>query len=233
MASVPTAASTFVPISTPIVSPSLLSADFTDLRTAITIVEGTSAPWLHLDVMDGHFVPNLTFGPPLIAALRPQTKLVFDAHLMIDNPDETIQWYLDAGCDYITVHLESASNVEKMAELVHSHGKKFGLSIKPDAPVASLEEFLPHLDMVLIMSVFPGFSGQAFIPETVDRLAELQVLCERANCNPLVQVDGGINPETAALCAAKGVEVFVAGNAFFKATDPAQACAEIIAAANR
>jgi len=215
----------------PIVSPSLLSADFTDLNTALKIVEGTDAPWLHLDVMDGHFVPNLTFGPPLIAALRPKTKLIFDAHLMIDNPDETIQWYLDAGCDYITVHLESARGVEKMAELVHSQGKKFGLSIKPDAPVAVLEEFLPCLDMVLIMSVFPGFSGQAFIPETVDRLAELQALCEKVGCSPLIQVDGGINPGTAALCAAKGARVFVAGNAFFKAANPAEACTEIIAAA--
>ena len=216
----------------PIVSPSLLSADFSDLNTALKIVEGTDAPWLHLDVMDGHFVPNLTFGPPLIAALRPKTQLIFDAHLMIDNPDETIQWYLDAGCDYITVHLESSKNPQKMAELVHAQGKKFGLSIKPDAPVSLLEEHLPYLDMVLIMSVFPGFSGQSFIPETVERLAELQTLCQKLNCNPLVQVDGGINSDTAALCAAKGAQVFVAGNAFFKADDPSQACAEIMKAAH-
>jgi len=214
-----------------IISPSLLSADFAHLADALKLAEDAGAPWLHLDIMDGHFVPNLTYGPPLLGALRPLTDLVFDVHLMIENPDDTIEWYLDAGADYVTVHLETARDIKDMAERVHSRDKKFGLALKPDTPVELLADHLPYLDMVLIMSVYPGFSGQVFMVSTLTRLDELRELCAARGVSPLVQVDGGINSFTAGQVGPRGAQVLVAGNAFYKAENPAEALRDMIDAA--
>ncbi|MDR1775722.1 MAG: ribulose-phosphate 3-epimerase [Actinomycetes bacterium] len=216
-----------------VIAPSLLSADFARLEQQIRLIEDAGADWLHLDVMDGHFVPNLTFGPPVIARLREITDLPLDAHLMINNPDETFDWYLEAGADLIVTHLETTTYPVDLAARAHLAGKRYGVSVKPYTPIITVSEIAPFVDVILVMSVEPGFSGQKFIETTPERIQLVKQMCEVQRARPIIQVDGGINAETVVPCARAGARAFVGGNAIYKAPDPAAAIADIRAAAER
>jgi ribulose-phosphate 3-epimerase len=214
-----------------LIAPSILSADFTRLADAIGVIEQGGADWVHVDVMDGHYVPNLTIGPPVVKALRAVTEMPLDVHLMIANTDDTMQWYLDAGADSVTVHWESTRHVHRAIQSIHAAGRKAGVSVNPGTPVELLRDVLPELDLVLIMSVNPGFGGQAFIPRAAEKVAELAELCEAEGASPIIQVDGGINVETAPMVSSMGARCLVAGNAVFGEADPGAAIQRIRSAA--
>ena len=206
-----------------IVSPSLLASDFSDLRGEVARMEKAGADWLHIDVMDGHFVPNLTLGAPVIRCLRGKTSLVFDVHLMISDPLRYIDDFADAGADIITFHLESESDCIKTIQKINSRGLKAGLSIKPKTGVEKLRPFLPLVDMALIMTVEPGFGGQSFMADMLPKVSAVRDDCRQMGKNILIQVDGGITDQTAPLTAKAGANVLVAGSYVFGARDAAQA----------
>ena len=205
------------------ISPSLLAADFARLDRELAKIEAGGADWLHLDVMDGVFVPNISFGLPVIQSLRPVSRLSFDVHLMIQNPIRYVEAFQKAGADYLTFHLESEGDPGETIEAIHRAGMKAGISIKPGTPVERLLPYLPGLELVLIMSVEPGFGGQKFMPESLEKIAAVRAAAPDIH----ISVDGGITGETGALCRKAGADVLVAGSYVFGAENPAAAIARL------
>ena len=202
-----------------IVAPSILSADFLRLGEAIHMVEESEAEWVHCDIMDGHFVPNISYGIPVVKAVRPATKKVVDCHLMIEHPELYVGAFADAGADMITVHQEACTHLDRQVAQIHDLGCKAGVALNPATPVETLVDILHAVDMVLIMSVNPGFGGQKFIPRALDKVRRLRALAP----DLLIQVDGGVNAETGAQLVAAGANVLVAGSYVFGAKEPRKA----------
>jgi ribulose-phosphate 3-epimerase len=204
-------------------APSILSADFTRLGEAVALVESAGADVIHVDVMDGHFVPNLTIGPPVVRALKRATALPLDVHLMIENADDTVSWYLDAGADMVSVHVEACADLAGVIRTIRAGGAKAGVALNPATPVSSLTAVIEEVDHVLVMSVVPGFGGQAFMPVSLEKIAAVAALLRACGSAAVIEVDGGIDEATAPLVCAAGARLLVAGNAIFGRADPAAA----------
>lgn len=203
------------------IAPSILSADFANLQADIERVEKGGADYIHVDVMDGQFVPNITFGSNVVQAIRPVTKLPLDVHLMIINPENYIADFAKAGSDIIMVHVESTPHIHRAIQMIKDLDVKAGVVINPGTPIEMIKHVLPLVDQVLVMTVNPGFGGQSFITETVDKIAELAELRKVNDWTYQIEVDGGIVPETAKICREAGADVFVAGSYVYSAEDPA------------
>lgn len=216
-----------------LIAPSILSADGGKLNEEIQEVEKAGADWIHVDVMDGHFVPNITMGPAIISSLRKSTKLPFDVHLMIKNPDTYIDAFANAGADCITVHVEASNHLHRTLQLIKKAGKKAGVSLNPATPLGSVEEILPDIDLLLIMSVNPGFGGQQFIQSSLSKIKKAAEMIATLPQKPMLEVDGGVNLQNITAIARAGADVLVAGAAVFETKDYAKTIRALKEAANQ
>lgn len=212
-----------------IIAPSLLSADFADLKSAVRLVDESAAPWLHLDVMDGVFVPNISFGLSVIKAIRQHSKKVFDVHLMIVRPENYVSAFRDAGADVLTVHAEASTHLHRTIQAIKAAGMKAGVAINPHTPVNALEEVLADIDLVCLMSMNPGFGGQQFIQRTFQKIEALVDLRKKTGSKALIEIDGGVGTGNVQQLVHTGADVLVAGNSVFGAADPAAAIAALSA----
>ena len=210
------------------IAPSILAADFACLREAIQSAEAAGADYVHVDVMDGHFVPNITIGPPVVRSLRRVTQLPLDVHLMIDDPMQYAPAFADAGADVLTVHVEATPHLHRVLQQIQSLGVRAGVALNPATPASAISQVLNDVELVLVMTVNPGFGGQAFIEQTLDKIRQVRNMLNDAKSKAEVEVDGGINPQTAERVAAAGATVLVAGTAIFGAADGVEAAIETI-----
>lgn len=202
-----------------LIAPSILSADFARLGEEIKAVEQAGADWIHVDVMDGHFVPNITIGPLIAEAAKRSTSLPIDVHLMIENPDQYIPDFIKAGADWLCVHAEACTHLNRSIQMIKQAGVKAGVSLNPATPLSSIEWVIEELDYILIMSVNPGFGGQAFIENSLDKVRDLKADLQKRGISPLIQIDGGVNSKTIKKISDAGVDVFVAGSAIYGSSD--------------
>lgn len=215
------------------IAPSILAANFAKLAEEVKEVEQAGAQLIHIDVMDGHFVPNITMGPIVVEALRPVTKLPLDVHLMIENPDNYIESFAKAGADYITVHVEACPHLHRTIQLIRSFGVKPGVVLNPHTPIESIQHVLEDIDMVLFMTVNPGFGGQKFIHSVIPKIKQLADMIKEKDLSIEIEIDGGINAETIVPCAQAGATIFVAGSAIYSQTDRSKALQDIQQAGER
>lgn len=209
------------------IAPSLLSADFSKLQEEMAMLEEKGCKWLHLDIMDGRFVPNITFGPPVIAKIRPHSKMFFDTHLMIEEPERYISDFKKAGADLLSVQVETCVHLDRVLTQIREEGMMAGVVLNPSTPLSSIEWVLDKVNLVLIMSVNPGFGGQAFIHSMVRKIMELKKMIIRNNVDVLIEVDGGVNLQNARMIKEAGADILVAGSAVFSASDPGKAFLEL------